>query len=95
MAVRTATAAAVITAAVVVYALVQLRRNRQLRRLLARERASHHLMAGCMARDITEFRLRLNQATAQERVAAAASRVLDEALAHHYPMTPPTEGGTP
>ena len=92
MAVRIALAAAVPTAAVVVYALArQYVRNRRLRR----ELASYRLTAGCMARDLAEFRRRLDHAVAQERVAAAAGRVLDEALATHNPMTPPTEGGTP
>jgi hypothetical protein len=92
VAVRIACAAAVLTAAVVVYALSrQYARNRRLRR----ELASYRLTAGCMARDLEQFRRRLDQAIAQERVTAAAGRVLDEALAHHNPMTPPTEGGTP
>lgn len=94
MAVRIACAAAVLAAAVVVYAVLLVRRYRELCRLLARERASYGLMTGLLVRDFELCRARLDHAIAQERVAAAAGRVLDEALAHN-PMTPPTEGGTP
>lgn len=93
MAVRTTTAAAVFTAAVVVYALVQSRRSRRLRRLLVRERATHHLMTGCLVRDLDRFQHRLSQALVQDAVAAAAGRVLDEALSTHDHSTPPMEGG--
>lgn len=94
MAVRTASsAAAVFTAAVVVYALVQSRRARLLRRELARERATHQLVAGCLSRDIERFQYRLHQVVVQEAVAAAASRVLDESLARYDHTFPPMEGG--
>lgn len=93
MAVRIACAAAVLAAAVVVYALLLVRRYRELRRLLARERASHGLMTGLLVRDFELCRARLDAAVAQERVAAAAGRVLDEALSTHHHRTPPTEGG--
>ncbi|MEU8469626.1 hypothetical protein AB0F30_17160 [Streptomyces sp. NPDC029006] len=94
MAVRsTATAAAVFTAAVVVYALVEARRVRRLRRVLVRERATHHLTTGCLVRDLDRFQRRLHQAVVQDAVAAAAGRVLDEALSTHNPKIPPMEGG--
>jgi hypothetical protein len=93
VAVRTASAAAVLAAAAVVYALVQSRRNQELNRLLVRERASGRLMAGCLARDREVFIRRLNAAMAQDSVAAAAGRRLDGALAHNKPTTPPMEGG--
>lgn len=95
MAVRTTgTAAAVFTAAVVVYALVQARRVRALRRVLLRERASHRLVAGCLVRDLDRFRSRLHEAVVQDAVAVAAGRVLDEALTtHNNSKTPPMEGG--
>lgn len=91
MAVRTATAAAVFTAAVAVYALA--RRDRRIRRQLARERATHRLMSGCLVRDIEAFRSRMNHTVAQQAVLTAAGLVLDDALAHHDHSTPPTEGG--
>jgi hypothetical protein len=91
MAVRTATAAAVLTAAVAVYALA--RRDRRLRRQLARERASYRLMSGCLVRDLDTFRRRMHLVVAQQAVLAAAGLVLDDALAHHDHSTPPTEGG--
>ena len=93
MAVRTTTAAAVFAAAVVVYALVQSRESRRLRRLLVRERATHQLTTGCLVRDLDRFRFRLHQAVVQDAVAAAAGRVLDEALSTHNNTTPPMEGG--
>jgi hypothetical protein len=93
LAVRTTTAAAVFTAAVVVYAVVQSCRARRLRRVLVRERASHHLVAGCLARDLDRFQRRLDAVLVQDAVAAAAGRVLDEALSAHDPRTPPMEGG--
>jgi len=94
MAVRTtAVAAAVLTAAVAVYALAQARRTRVLSRQLARERVSHRLTSGCLVRDLDVFRRRLGQAMAQQAVLAAAGLVLDDALSDHDPMTPPMEGG--
>jgi hypothetical protein len=94
MAVRTtATAAAVLTAAVAVYALHVSCRNRRLRRLLASERVSSRLMTGCLVRDLAEFRRRLGHAMAQQAVLAAAGLVLDDALSAHDSTTPPTEGG--
>jgi hypothetical protein len=96
MAVRTTavSAAAVLTAAVAVYALHQACRNRYLRRRLARERASHRLVAGCMARDLETFRRRMHLVLVQHAVIAAAGLVLDESLARHDHKTfPPTEGG--
>lgn len=94
MAARVFPAAAVLTAAVVVYALHVSCRNRCLRRRLARERATHHLVAGCLARDLEEFQRRLGEAVAQEVVAAAAGCALGEALTDHKTTIPPTEGGT-
>ena len=96
MAARVVPAAVVFAAAVVVYAVVQSRRSRGLRRDLAREQASsasHRLMAGCMARDLEVFRRRLNETLAQQAVVAAAALVLDESLAHHDNNIPPSEGG--
>jgi hypothetical protein len=94
MAVRTTTAAAVFTAAVVVYGVVQARRARAVQRVLVRERASHHLVAGCLVRDLDRFRSRLHEAVVQDAVAAAAGRVLDEALStNNISKTPPMEGG--
>ena len=98
MAVRTTavSAVAVLAAAVAVYALAVARRNRELRRQLATEGASHRLMAGCLVRDLERFRHRLNHAMAQHAVLAAAGLVLDESLARHdHNSTPPTEGGGP
>lgn len=94
MAARIVPTAAVRTAAVVVYALHVSCRNRRLRRLLARERATHHLVAGSMARDLEEFQRRMGEALVQDAVAAAAGCALDEALTNHHTTIPPTEGGT-
>jgi hypothetical protein len=94
VAARVVPAAAVLTtAAVVVYAVVRSRRDRRLRQQLARESASHRLMAGCLARDLEVFRRRLNEVLAQHAVLTAAGLVLDESLSAHDPKSPPTEGG--
>lgn len=95
MAVRTtATAAAVFTAAVAVYALARReRRMRELRRVLAREQASHRLMSGCLVRDLEVFRRRIDPLLAQQSVLASAGLVLDDALSAHDHTTPPMEGG--
>jgi hypothetical protein len=94
MAVRTtATAAAVLTAAVAVYALHVSRRNRRLRSELSRDRASHRLMAGRLVHDLERFRQRLNHAMAQQAALAAAGLVLDDVLSPHNHKTPPTKGG--
>jgi hypothetical protein len=97
MAVRTtavSAAAVLATAAVAVYALHVVRRNRRLQSVLDRERATHRLTAGCLVRDLEVFRRRMNQVLAQHAVIAAAGLVLDESLARHDHKTiPPTEGG--
>jgi predicted Zn-dependent peptidase len=64
-----------------------------LRRVLVRERASHQLVAGCLARDLDRFQRRLDAVLVQDAVAAAAGRVLDEALSARDPKIPPMEGG--
>lgn len=92
-AVRSVTAAAVLAAAVLVYAAV--RRDRRLHRQLAQERVaatSSRLMAGCVYRDLNAFRRRIDLAAAQRAVVDAADRVLDEALATHS-IDPTQEGG--
>jgi hypothetical protein len=88
--VRVVSAAAVLAAAVAVYAVV--RRDRRLRRQLARERVEHRLTDACLLRDLEEFRGRLERAVAQQAVADAAGLVLDAALAAPYPIDPPEEG---
>lgn len=94
MAVRsTAVAAAVFTAAVAVYAVHVSCRCRRLGRELVRERVSHRLVAGCLARDLAELRRRLGAVVAQQAVVAAAGLLLDDALSDHDPMSPPMEGG--
>ena len=93
MAVRTATAAAVLAAAVAVYAVVQSRRSRRLRRQLTTERVSSRLMAGCLVRDVDALQHRLAREMAQHAVLASAGLVLDDALSAHDPTTPPMEGG--
>jgi hypothetical protein len=90
MAVRIIPAAAVLTAAVAVYALV---RDRRLRRTLARERASHRLMAGCLSRDLEAFRRRISPLLAQQVVVSAAGPVVDDVLSARDPQVPPMEGG--
>ncbi|MFF9287471.1 hypothetical protein [Streptomyces griseosporeus] len=90
MAVRIGSAAAVLAAAVAVYALV---RERRLRRRLVLERASGRLMAGCLAHDLEVFRSRVTPLLAQQAVVTAAGRVLDDALSAHDPQVPPMEGG--
>lgn len=94
MAVRTVSAAAVLAAAVLVYAAV--RRDRRMHRELARERAaatSSRLMAGCVVRDLDAFRSRMDLALAQRAVVAEADRALDEALALHSINPYDPEGG--
>jgi uncharacterized membrane protein len=96
MSVRTVSAAAALTAAVAVYALVQHRRCRAARR----EAAAQRLMAGAAFRDnaallreLEAFRRRLAPLLAEQAVLAAAGLVLAEALSTHDPVDPPTEGG--
>ncbi|MFJ8727734.1 hypothetical protein [Streptomyces sp. NPDC093269] len=93
MAVRTVTAAAVLTtAAVVVYALAC--RDRRLRRKLTRLQAANRLTSGRLCQDIEVLRRRLHQEMAQQAVIAAAGLVVTEALsAHTTRIHPPTEGG--
>lgn len=90
MAVRSTTAAVVLTAAVAVYALA---RDRRLRRQLVRERVSYQLVSGCMARDVDHLRRRLNQAMAQQAVLASAGLVVDDVLAARDRTDPPSKGG--
>ncbi|CQR59197.1 hypothetical protein [Streptomyces leeuwenhoekii] len=92
---RAMTTAAVLTAAVAVYALV-VRRERRLRR----EAVSQRLMAGCVQRDNTAlrdqlegFRRRLAVEMAQQSVVAAAVVVLDDALSGRSSRDASTEGG--
>jgi hypothetical protein len=94
-AVRCVSAAAVFTAAVVVYAVC---RERRLHQELARARsaaASERLMAGCVVRDLVAFRARIDLAAAEREVVAEAGRVLDGALAVHATQIDPNypEGG--
>jgi len=99
--VRTVSAAAVFAAAVAVCAAV--RREREVRRRLARESASARLMAGCahrdneaLRRDLEVFRRRLNLELAGRQVVAEADQVLTEALATHTDsdsIDPFSEGG--
>lgn len=95
MAARTLTAAAVLaTAAVVVYAAV--RRDRRLRERLAEERAaatSQRLMAGCVLRDLSAFRTRVDLALAERAVVAEADQVVSQALAVHLIDPYDPEGG--
>lgn len=57
-------AAAVFSAAAAVYALVS--REHRVRMELARERASHRLVEGCLVRDLEVFRVRLEAAVAAQ-----------------------------
>lgn len=92
MCARTVWAAAAFAAAVAVCALV--RRDRMLRRRLAREAAASRLTAGCLHRDLDAFRARIEAAAVQRAVVAEADRVLSEALAVHTTQIDPyTEGG--
>jgi uncharacterized protein HemX len=95
---RSVCAAAVLAAAVVVYAVVHVRRDRA---RLQGQAAAQRLMAGCSERDVAalaaqleEFRRRLGEAVAQDGVAAAAGSVLGDALAHRSRIDPNREGGS-
>ena len=88
-------AAAVLAAAVAVYAVLR-ERDRRLRR----EAAAQRQMAGGAHRDtvalreqLEVFRRRLNPLLAQQAVIAAAGLVLDDALHHDTRIDPTTEGG--
>jgi hypothetical protein len=94
-AVRCVSAAAVFTAAVVVYAVC---RERRLHQELARARsaaASERLMADCLLRDLDAFRVQVGLEAAERAVVAEAGRVLDGALAAHATQIDPNypEGG--
>jgi len=81
-----AVAAALAAAAVLLGAAVW--RHYCVRRALTRERAAHRLSSACLHRDLEAFRARIDQAVVEERralVLAEADRVLDGALASHYP----------
>lgn len=64
-------------------------RHHCVRRALTRERAAHRLSTACLHRDLEAFRARIDQAAVEQRlrasVLAEADRVLDAALASHYP----------
>jgi hypothetical protein len=82
---RTITAAAALAAAVAVS--VAVRRYRSLHRVLARERAAHRLMDGCLHRDLAAFQARIDAAAARQNAERAvlveAGRAVDDALAVH------------
>jgi hypothetical protein len=102
---RTITAAAALAAAVAVSTAVH--RYRRLHRVLARERAAHRLMDGCLHRDLAAFQSRIDAAAArleaERAVLVEAGRAVDDALAVHGaqlnnpndPIDPydPQEGG--
>ena len=89
-------AAAALAAAVAVCALVLLVRCRRLHRVLARERAAHRLMAGCLYRDMQVFRARIEAVALERAVVEEAGRVLEAALVSHSQQSrvdPSQEGG--
>lgn len=95
MCARTCWAAAVLAAAVAVYALVE-RDRRRLQRSVTAER----LMAGCASRDsdalrtqLEVFRRRMDLEVAGRRVVAEADEVVSQALAAHTHIDPYMEGG--
>lgn len=72
------TAAAALAAAVAVSTAVC--RYRRLHRVLARERAAHRLMDGCVRRDLEAFQARIGDAVARQAREEADRAVLREAL---------------
>lgn len=97
---RTITAAVALAAAAAVSTAVY--RYRCLHRVLARERAAHRLMAGCLHRDMAAFQTRIGAALARQQaervLLGEADLVLNEALAAHgtdphEPYDPYQEGG--
>jgi hypothetical protein len=79
-------AAAFVAAAVLLAAVW---RHRSVRRALTRERAAHRLSSACLHRDLDALQARIDQAALERRLCASvlaeADRVLDAALASHYP----------
>jgi predicted lysophospholipase L1 biosynthesis ABC-type transport system permease subunit len=82
-------AVAFVAAAVLLGAAVSVWRQRCLRRALTRERAAHRLSSARLHRDLDLCQARIDQAALERRlrasVLAEADRVLDAALASHYP----------
>ncbi|GAA3807963.1 hypothetical protein GCM10022206_52990 [Streptomyces chiangmaiensis] len=86
---RTVSAAAALAAAVAVWAVV--RRDRRLRRQLARERVEHRLTDGCLIRDLDAFRRRLDGLVAPRAPADDVVLARDEALVRPTRIDPTTD----
>ncbi|MEV6165785.1 hypothetical protein AB0L71_28500 [Streptomyces sp. NPDC052052] len=86
--------AAVLTTVAVAAGAYAWQQIRTVRRALTRERAARRLTEAAQHRDMQAFRRRIDAAIAEQRVLAAADRIVDDELARTIRHNP-KEGDTP